>query len=172
MWGLHNGACGIVREIVFQDGHSPNAGHQPSYVVVHFPLYVGPPWDEAFPKVLFKLHSREMLYSFSFNLFAHFACRTFPFLLLPSIAHTGAARGHFYPLTCPLRERFISFKVCKLDRSMMANYQTSSSESSAIRMLRQEKAVLPGYFIQLYLGPQHWEIPTVSIRRFTLSVPT
>ena len=50
-WGLHNGACGVVQEIVFQPGHSPNTGHQPTYVVVSFPLYIGPVWDVDEPKV-------------------------------------------------------------------------------------------------------------------------
>ena len=55
LWGLHNGACGIVREIIFQEGHSPNTGHHPEYVIVHFALYIGPPWDPASPKVLLNL---------------------------------------------------------------------------------------------------------------------
>lgn len=50
-WGLHNGACGTVEEIVFAKGHSPNNGNHPLYVVVHFPLYSGPPWDKNRPKV-------------------------------------------------------------------------------------------------------------------------
>ena len=50
-WGLHNGACGTVQEIVFKPGESPNAGHHPLYVVVHFPLYIGPAWDLDAPKV-------------------------------------------------------------------------------------------------------------------------
>lgn len=51
MWGLHNGACGTVKEIIFPSGHNPNAGHHPSYVVVTFPQYTGPTWDKDNPKV-------------------------------------------------------------------------------------------------------------------------
>jgi PIF1-like helicase len=45
-WGLHNGACGTVKEIVFNDGKNPNNGDHPSYVIVNFPQYKGPPWDK------------------------------------------------------------------------------------------------------------------------------
>jgi hypothetical protein len=51
IWGLHNGACGIVEEIIFQQGKSPNSGDLPLYVVVNFPLYDGPVWDVKSPKV-------------------------------------------------------------------------------------------------------------------------
>jgi hypothetical protein len=50
-WGLHNGAGGIVREIVFKEGCNPNNGDLPHYVVVEFPLYCGPVWDQNRPKV-------------------------------------------------------------------------------------------------------------------------
>ena len=49
-WGLYNGACGIVDEIVFtKSGANPNTGDMPDYVVVDFPSYTGPPWDMANP---------------------------------------------------------------------------------------------------------------------------
>lgn len=51
IWGLHNGACGTVKEIVFDTGHSPNKGDLPKYVVVEFPQYNGPTWDLDNPKV-------------------------------------------------------------------------------------------------------------------------
>ena len=51
LWGLHNGACGTVKEIVFLENHNPNHGHHPTYVVVFFPLYIGPIWDKTNPKV-------------------------------------------------------------------------------------------------------------------------
>ena len=51
IWGLHNGACGIVREIVFGKGCSPHTGDFPLYVVVEFPQYCGPPWDTSNPTV-------------------------------------------------------------------------------------------------------------------------
>jgi len=63
IWGLHNGACGTVIEIVFRDHPitgspknehiqtNPNYGHLPDYVVVDFPQYCGPPWDVDNPTV-------------------------------------------------------------------------------------------------------------------------
>ena len=50
LWGLHNGACGTVDEIVFDKGKNPNRGDHPRYVVVDFPQYMGPPWDTQNPK--------------------------------------------------------------------------------------------------------------------------
>lgn len=50
-WGLHNGACGTIAEIIFEENQNPNHGHLPKYVVVEFPLYCGPPWDVDNPKV-------------------------------------------------------------------------------------------------------------------------
>lgn len=50
LWGLHNGACGTVTEIVFEQGKNPNHGDMPLYVVVDFPLYCGPVWDIDNPK--------------------------------------------------------------------------------------------------------------------------
>ena len=35
-WGLHNGATGKVKKIVFKDGGNPNNGDLPEYVVVEF----------------------------------------------------------------------------------------------------------------------------------------
>ena len=51
VWGLHNGASGIVEEIIFNENENPNSGDLPLYVVVHFPLYNGPPWDKDNPKI-------------------------------------------------------------------------------------------------------------------------
>jgi energy-coupling factor transporter ATP-binding protein EcfA2 len=50
-WGLHNGACGTVQEIIFEEGKDPNKGDHPKYVVVNFPQYIGPTWDADRPKV-------------------------------------------------------------------------------------------------------------------------
>ena len=50
LWGLHNGACGEVEEIIFAEEASPNRGDLPLYVVVNFPLYRGPAWDLNSPK--------------------------------------------------------------------------------------------------------------------------
>lgn len=49
VWGLHNGACGTIEEIVFGQGKNPNHGDLPDYVVVNFPLYCGPTWDADNP---------------------------------------------------------------------------------------------------------------------------
>lgn len=51
-WGLHNGGCGIVREIIFAVNKNPNDGDLPEYVIVEFPLYCGPPWDADNPKLV------------------------------------------------------------------------------------------------------------------------
>jgi len=51
LWGLHNGACGTVEEIIFAKNHSPNKGNLPLYVVVDFPHYCGPIWDIDNPTV-------------------------------------------------------------------------------------------------------------------------
>ena len=50
VWGLHNGASGMVEEIIFKPNENPNNGDLPIYVVVNFPLYNGPPWDKDNPK--------------------------------------------------------------------------------------------------------------------------
>jgi len=50
-WGLHNGAIGVVKEIVFNEGESPLQGDLPLYVVVEFMAYCGPVWDKENPKV-------------------------------------------------------------------------------------------------------------------------
>lgn len=51
LWGLHIGACGVVKEIVFAKGCSPANGDSPSYVIVDFPKYCGPQWDASNPTV-------------------------------------------------------------------------------------------------------------------------
>ena len=54
-WGLFNGAIGTVSEIRYKpranQNPNPNDGHLPDFVVVHFPHYCGPTWDEYHPKV-------------------------------------------------------------------------------------------------------------------------
>ena len=50
-WGLFNNAVGTVEEIVFPKGGDPNSGDLPLYVVVRFPQYSGPTWDNKNPKV-------------------------------------------------------------------------------------------------------------------------
>ncbi len=60
IWGLHNGAVGIVDEIIFQPGHNPNKGDLPHYVVVNFPQYVGPKWDLDNPTVSYIKYSTKI----------------------------------------------------------------------------------------------------------------
>jgi hypothetical protein len=50
-WGLYNGSCGTVEEIIFEEGKDPNKGDHPKYIVVSFPQYIGPKWDVDHPKV-------------------------------------------------------------------------------------------------------------------------
>jgi hypothetical protein len=50
-WGLHNGACGIVQEIIFEKGKNPNKNNLPKYIVIEFPQYCGPVWDMEHPTV-------------------------------------------------------------------------------------------------------------------------
>ena len=49
-WGLYNGSQGVVKDIVYKPGESPNLGDQPEYVLVEFPQYKGPAFLEKFPK--------------------------------------------------------------------------------------------------------------------------
>ena len=49
LWGLHNGACGTVVEFNFEANKNPNNGDLPTHVVVDFPLYRGPIWDQDHP---------------------------------------------------------------------------------------------------------------------------
>jgi hypothetical protein len=56
LWGLHNGACATVKDIVYSPGTSPNKGDLPLYVVCDFPLYCGPVWDVNNPTVSFYIH--------------------------------------------------------------------------------------------------------------------
>lgn len=58
-WGLHNSACGRVDEIVFAKDENPNLGHLPEYVVVDFPVYCGPAWDEDNPTVRLLLYYKR-----------------------------------------------------------------------------------------------------------------
>jgi len=50
-WGLFNGACGSVIEIVMKEGGNPNHGDLPLYTVIDFPHYCGPVWDKNNPTV-------------------------------------------------------------------------------------------------------------------------
>ena len=45
LWGLHNGACSTVQEIIYDTDDNPNSGQQPKYVVTRFPHYISPTWN-------------------------------------------------------------------------------------------------------------------------------
>ena len=36
-WGLYNGSQGVVKDIIYNDGESPNLGDHPKYVFIEFP---------------------------------------------------------------------------------------------------------------------------------------
>ena len=74
IWGLHNGAVGIVDEIIFQPGHNPNKGDLPHYVVVNFPQYVGPKWDLDNPTVSYIKYSTKIQYTIQILQFLSKAC--------------------------------------------------------------------------------------------------
>lgn len=50
-WGLFNGSVGIVVSIQFDNNKNPNNDDLPDYVVVDFPNYIGPVWNEQFKTV-------------------------------------------------------------------------------------------------------------------------
>lgn len=93
-WGLHTGACGIVQEIVFEKGHNPNNGDHPKYVVVHFPQYIGPPWDIDKPKVCTMINS---VFPNVLLLLCYFCDRTFPFRLFVCLVLSSVVNVHFFP---------------------------------------------------------------------------
>ena len=89
-WGLHNGACGTVEEIVFRRGENPNFGHMPLYVVVEFPLYCGPVWDKANPKVSGERRNQHYLASINHRA----AC---PYTDGGIYLHSGLLSTYFLP---------------------------------------------------------------------------
>ena len=44
-WVVFNGSVGIVKDIIFKKGESPNSGHLPLYILVDFALSKGPVFD-------------------------------------------------------------------------------------------------------------------------------
>jgi hypothetical protein len=50
--GLYHGSLGIVHDIVFKPGESPNLGDMPAYVLVEFHQYCGPAMIPSMPKVI------------------------------------------------------------------------------------------------------------------------
>lgn len=48
-WGLFHGSTGTLIEFYFEENTNPNYGQQPTAVIVDFPYYSGPIWDEENP---------------------------------------------------------------------------------------------------------------------------
>ena len=92
IWGIHNGACGTVEERVYAPGTNPNNDTFPLYVVVEFPLYDGPAWDQDNPKVIFK----PVSVTFPFVLISPFLCSLFLFQLSLSDVTKIAVPGHSF----------------------------------------------------------------------------
>ena len=51
-YGLYHGSLGIVRDIVYDEGQSPNTGDLPAYVLVEFPQYCGKELIPNMPKCI------------------------------------------------------------------------------------------------------------------------
>lgn len=49
-WGLHRNAHGVVIDIIYDPGKSPNDGDLPRYIIVEVPKYCGPVWYPDHPK--------------------------------------------------------------------------------------------------------------------------
>lgn len=120
LWGLHNGACGYVKEIVFNKGESPNNNNLPAYVVCDFPLYCGPVWDVNNPTVSSSLLVLFQTWFRSQHLFLFCpvlvsiptplsSMSQFP--LSKMNASSIAALVLSFPLTCPLLVPSINSKA-------------------------------------------------------------
>lgn len=51
-WGLFHGSIGMVKDIVFEDGKSPNHYDLPLYIMCDFPQYCGPSISPEHPKLV------------------------------------------------------------------------------------------------------------------------
>jgi hypothetical protein len=99
-WGLHNGACGIVREIIFDTACNPNNNEMPLYVVVEFPLYCGPPWDIDNPKVCNKLRHSAIDYTTRSDcIIFHSSTQLVPVPMVSFTCPRGCCSRQFCPLT-------------------------------------------------------------------------
>ena len=108
IWGLHNGAVGMVDEIIFKKGQNPNEGHLPDYVVVNFPQYVGPVWDLDNPTVSPIIECNSVI---RFAILTISLESMFQFQSLP----IGVTKTAAFALMClwrfPTLEQFINFRV-------------------------------------------------------------
>ena len=155
-WGLHNGACGEVQEIVFESGNSPNKGNLPSYVVVDFPLYQGPAWDLENPTVRMTVFLCFYTYHYTNN----FVISTYQFRWYQYHAQrlNVVAVEHLYLWILPLLEQFINSKDYLLVKWTRGKFQTCTNQSFAILMSSKQKEETLGYSILLYQGAQPWVI--------------
>lgn len=116
-WGLHNGACGKVNEIVFPPGKNPNDGDPPSYVVVDFPLYCGPAWDRDNPKVSYRKAIDLGKKVDNYNSHLTWKCSSMclsRWLSTSAQGNVGAAKERSYRLPWRTLELYTDFKVSLL----------------------------------------------------------
>ena len=143
-WGLHNGAMGMVEEIMFDNGQNPNHGDLPKYVVVNFPLYRGPSWDKNSPKVrtaLVHLKYRTSIGTIAntnTSTFTHNSPSQFP--RWNSDVNWDAARENLSHCVFPMREPYTNFKDLQRDRSTKEKSQTCSKLLFATQMKSNSKA--------------------------------
>lgn len=112
IWGLHNGACGTIQEIIFANGHNPNLGDMPLYVVVDFPLYCGPPWDSDNPTVS---ESPPLIHMLIKLLFSHHISMC-PYPCASSPVRKVVAGAGFVHLWLHTQEPFTSSKASQQDQ--------------------------------------------------------
>ena len=87
-WGLFNGSMGTVIDIIFAPNESPNEGNLPEYVIVDFPLYIGPEWSKGHKTVRLMLQCYLILPAYKIlTSYKHF----FPFQTVCS--HSNCYNG-------------------------------------------------------------------------------
>ena len=100
-WGLHNGACGTVEEVVFEEKANPNDGHFPTYVVVDFPLYQGPAWDKERPTVrvqMKKIGRPDFFCLFCFSCILYVTVKAVPIPVVNFPCTKGCCERTYVPL--------------------------------------------------------------------------
>ena len=158
-WGLHNGACGTVDEIVYAEGTNPNHGDHPLYMVVHFPLYCGPPWDTDNPKVR-PDRRRGGLDSNQFKIDPHYFCSWCLYLLRIIIANADrtVVKDPLYPSHWHTPEPFISSRDYRPDQWTKAEPPMASGSWFATQMRTKWKGALWDCCTRRCQGPPHWEM--------------
>ena len=118
-WGLHNGAEGVVDEIVFDKGKNPNNGDLPKYIVVTFPQYIGPVWDRNNPKVSYRSNSTTQMKN---NDLTQHNIRMFQYQSQHTVVRRDAASEHLFHLMLHMQEPFTSFRVSVLGQLMRERF--------------------------------------------------